>query len=387
MRKGIPMPLNIYTSNRMESLVEALTGVVAEPLTSPFTPEIIIVQSKGMQRWLAMELAKRFGVWANCKYPFPNDMIWRLFRAALPEIPDTSPFSPDAMIWRVMGLLPEFIAQKEFVQLQNYLTGDKDGLKCFQLAGKIADTFDQYTLFRPEMLLEWETGKKEDWQEILWRELVSDSSGLHRGRLKKEFCRQMEAGVPSGCGLPERISVFGISYLPKYHMEVLAAAALSTDVNLFLLSPTREYWADIASAKEKAHMTPEQRALRIEGNPLLASLGKLGRDFSDMVIEIGDVAATQEDLYDDPGRATLLQTIQSDILNLGGDDPGDGMRRIDPVDNSIQIHSCHSPVREIEVLHDNLLALLEKNEGLAPRDIVVMTPDIETYAPYISAVF
>src|SRR6266702_5026051 len=265
MRKGIPMPLNIYTSNRMESLVEALTGVVAEPLTSPFTPEIIIVQSKGMQRWLAMELAKRFGVWANCKYPFPNDMIWRLFRAALPEIPDTSPFSPDAMIWRVMGLLPEFIAQKEFVQLQNYLTGDKDGLKRFQLAGKIADTFDQYTLFRPEMLLEWEKGGGGEWQEILWREIAVSGKGQHRGRLKEEFCRQVEKGALGGNGVPERIAVFGISYLPTYHLDILAATARVMDVNLFLLSPTREYWADIVSERERARLVPDERAVRTIG--------------------------------------------------------------------------------------------------------------------------
>ena len=381
------MPLNIYTGNRMERLVETLADVVKEPLVSPFTPEYIIVQSKGMQRWLAMELAKCFGVWGNCNYPFPNDMIRRLFSAALPEIPESASFSPEVMIWRVMDLLPKFIDRKEFAQLQNYLTGDDDGLKLFQLAGKIADTFDQYTLFRPGMLLEWEAGKEEDWQDILWRELASQGLGQHRGRLKEEFCRRIGSGSSGGCGLPDRISVFGISYLPKYHMEVLAAAARSTEVNLFLLSPTREYWGDIASAREKARMSAEQRALRIEGNPLLASLGKLGRDFSDMVIEIGDFAATQEDHYSDPGSATLLRTMQSDILNLRGADPDVYPRQIDPIDNSVQIHSCHSPMREIEVLHDNLLAILEKHGGLAPRDIVVMTPDIETYAPYISAVF
>jgi exodeoxyribonuclease V gamma subunit len=380
------MPLNIYTGNRMECLVETLACVVKEPLASPFTPEYIIVQSKGMQRWLAMELAKRFGVWGNCEYPFPNDMIRLLFSSALPEIPDSPSFSPEVMIWRVMDLLPRFIDRKEFAPLQNYLTGDNDGLKRFQLAGKIADTFDQYTLFRPGMLLEWEAGKDEDWQNILWRELASQGSGLHRGRLKEEFCSRIGSGSYGGCGLPDRISVFGISYLPAYHMEVLAAAARTTEVNLFLLSPTSEYWGDIASAREKAHMSTGQRALRIEGNPLLASLGKLGRDFSDMVIEIGDFAANQEDRYEDPGGATLLRAMQSDILNLRGDDPGADPRQIDR-DNSVQIQSCHSPMREIEVLHDNLLAILEKHEGLAPRDIVVMTPDIETYAPYVSAVF
>jgi exodeoxyribonuclease V gamma subunit len=385
------MPLTIYTSNRMENLVEALANVVAEPLASPFAPEVIVVQSKGMQRWLAMELAGKLGIWANCDYPFPNKMVWQLFRRTLPSIPDTSFFTPEVMTWKIMGLLPGFLDREEFAPLRHYLDGDGEGLKRFQLAGRIADTFDQYTLFRPEMLLEWEEGGKTghggEWQECLWRELVSCGPSRHRGRLKEEFCRHVETGTLGGNGVPERIAVFGISYLPKYHMDILAATARGIEVNLFLLSPTREYWADIVSERVRARLASAERALWIEGNPLLASLGKLGRDFSDMVIEIGEVAASQEDLYDEPGGPSLLAAIQSDILNLRGAEDGTDERQIGPDDRSVQIHSCHSPMREIEVLHDNLLFLLENSNGLAPRDIVVMTPDIETYAPYISTVF
>ena len=181
------MPLKIYTSNRMENLVKALADIVAEPLASPFVPEEIVVQSKGMQRWLAMELARHFGVWANCNYPFPNSMVWRLFGIILQEIPDTSPFSPDVMTWKIMGILPEFLAREEFTPLRNYLEGDRDGLKRFQLAEKIADTFDQYTLFRPEMLLEWEAGMEGDWQAMLWRELAESGNrtapGTAQGRV------------------------------------------------------------------------------------------------------------------------------------------------------------------------------------------------------------
>jgi exodeoxyribonuclease V gamma subunit len=386
------MPLNIYTSNRMENLIAALAHVLREPLAAPLAPEVIVVQSKGMQRWVAMELAKHFGVWANCNYPFPNSMVWRLFSLVLPDVPDdAASFAPEVLTWKIMGLLPGFLDREEFAPLQHYLVGDKNGLKHFQLAERIADTFDQYTIFRPEMLLEWEaskeTGIRGDWQAVLWRALVTGSKGYHRGRLKDEFSRRMMTGMPVESGIPERITVFGISYLPKYHMEILATIARITDVNLFLLSPTREYWADIISSQAKARLTDEAGALRIEGHPLLASLGRLGRDFSDMVIEIGDVAAVQEDLYEDPGGVSLLQNIQRDILNLS--DPGKmtEKRPIDQHDRSIQIHSCHSPMREIEILYDNILALLERVEGLVPRDIVVMTPDIETYAPYISSVF
>ncbi len=381
------MSLKIFTGNRMEILVEAIAGVVDKAPASPFAPEVIVVQSKGMQRWLAMELAGRFGVWANCDFPFPNSMVRRLLQAVLPDVPDRSPFSPEVMAWRIMGLLPGFLGRKEFSPLKSYLADDRDGLKKFQLAAKIADTFDQYTLFRPEMLLEWENRRGGDWQEVLWRELAACSGGSHRGRLKEDFLRLITAAAPGSYDIPERISVFGISYLPKYHLEILAATALVTEVNLFLLSPAREYWADIVPEREIIRLTPEERSLRIEGNPLLASLGKLGRDFSDMVIEMGDAAEVQNELYIEPAETSLLGMMQSDILNLQGALIDEEKRQIDPDDGSVRINSCHSPMREVEVLYDNLLDLLENMEGLEPRDIVVMTPDIEKYSPYISAVF
>jgi exodeoxyribonuclease V gamma subunit len=376
--------LRIHTSNRMENLVESLAAVVARPLSSPFVPETIVVQSKGMQRWLAMELAGRFGVWANSIYPFPNAMIWRLFRSALPDLSDAYPFSPEILTWKIMARLPRFLQQPEFALLRGYLAGDVDGLKHFQLAEKIADTFDQYSLFRPEMLLEWERGEGGDWQSVLWRELAATGQGEHRGRLKEIFCRQLVSGMPVA-GLPERIAVFGISYLPSYHLEVLAAAARHTEINLFLLSPCREYWGDVAGRREQARMTADQRQLRMEGNPLLASLGRLGRDFSEMVVDLADLAAGQDDLYQEADGGTLLHQLQTDILNLRGGE--EAPRLIAAGDRTVQIHSCHSPLREIEVLHDQLLALLEGEPGLTPRDIVVMTPDIEGYAPYIATVF
>lgn len=383
------MPLNIYTSNRMENLVSALADVLAQPLSSPLTPEVIVMQSKGMQRWLAMELAERFGVWANCDYPFPNAMVWRLFGQLLPDIPESSLFSSEVMTWRIMGLLPPFLENEAFSPLRRYLAGERQALKQFQLAEKIADSFDQYTLFRPDMLLAWEAGEwqdHEEWQALLWRALVGEGEGRHRGRLKQEYCRAVESGGVSGNAVPERIALFGISYLPTYHMEVLAATARITEVNLFLLSPTREYWSDIISSRAMARLAAEERPLRYEGNPLLASLGKLGRDFSDMTIQISDLARVQEDLYQDPGEDSLLHTIQSQILNLTGTGEG-GRRPVGDDDRSIQIHSCHSALREIEVLHDNILSLLEREEGLEPRHILVMTPDIESYAPYVATVF
>ncbi len=384
------MPLNLYTSNRMEVLVDTLAKALKKPLASVFDQEVIVVQSRGMQRWLSMELAKRFGVWANGRYPFPNAMVQELFEMHFSEKPDTSLFKPDVMSWRIMRLLPELLETEPFGTLRRYLSDDGEGLKLFQLSEKIADTFDQYTLYRPEMLSEWEAGQAEqrgeEWQPVLWRRLTGEG-GMHRGKLKEHFCREFVHSSPGVEEFPERITLFGISYLPKFHLDLLSAVAGVREVNLFLLSPTHEYWGDILSRKAIAALPDEERSLRTEGNPLLASLGRIGRDFSDMIIDIADSAYHQDELYEDPGDDCLLHALQCDILNLSGTGEEGKLRTLDPKDRSLRIHSCHSPLREVEVLYDNILDMLDDNPALTPRDIVVMTPEIETYSSYISAVF
>ena len=385
------MALNLFTSNRMEVLVDALASTLREPPTSPFTKEVIVVQSKGMQRWLSMQLASHYGVWANGHYPFPNAMVQELFEKFFSPAPDSSSFTPEVMAWKIMRLLPALLDSTPFAPLLHYLADDHNGLKRFQLSEKIADTFDQYTLYRSEMLGRWEAAlpeaPEEAWQAVLWQQMTLGNDGQHRGKLKEIFCRQRDFTAQEKKDVPERIALFGISYLPKFHLDILSTVSRVTEVNLFLLSPTREYWGDIISKKASARLSAPERALRSEGNPLLASLGTIGRDFSEMIIDLSDEAFIHEENYIDPGESTLLHALQSDILNLSGTGEEGVKRTLDTLDRSLWIHSCHSPLREIEILHDNILSLLQQDKELSPRDIVVMTPDIETYSPYISSVF
>ncbi|OPY64318.1 MAG: RecBCD enzyme subunit RecC [Syntrophorhabdus sp. PtaU1.Bin050] len=373
----------LYTSNRLESLCDALAGVVGEPLPSPLTSEVIIVQSRGMERWLSMELARRFGVWMNCRFPFPNRFVWEMFKFILSDVPDISMFSPQTIVWRIMGLLPEYLDRPAFDVLLNYLSTDGSNLKRFQLSERIADVFDRYAVYRPEMVLRWEMGKDEDWQAQIWRALVSGQQEEHRAALWSSFIGRLGAGEVTSKGLPERISIFGVPVLPHYHFEALYALASIIDIHFFLMSPTKEYWADIVPPDR---MGPEaSRNLYFEtGNPLLASMGKLGKDFFAMILtrECEEFSS-----FDDPGNGCLLTSIQSDILNLYERPAGGAKTEIRPDDESVQVHSCHSPMREIEVLYDSLLDLFSSHDDLTPKDIIVMTPDIDTYAPYITAVF
>uniref|UniRef100_A0A831U1N0 Exodeoxyribonuclease V subunit gamma n=1 Tax=Geobacter metallireducens TaxID=28232 RepID=A0A831U1N0_GEOME len=379
------MPLSLYSSNRMEHLVNRLAEVLRRPLADPLAPEVIVVQSKGMQRWLSMELAREAGVWANGVFPFPNAFVWDLFRKVLPELPAASPFDPAVLSWRVMGLLPGLLDQPAFAPLAGYLAGGQRELKLYQLAGKIADTFDQYTIFRPDMIARWERGGESHWQAILWRELAGEGLGLHREAVRREFFRRLARGEADTALFPERITVFGISYLPQFHLDVFRRLADFTEVNLFVMGPCREYWADILPERIIARLSPREREARIEGNPLLASLGLLGKEFSDTLVELGATAGGDTDLYGEAPDTTLLGMVQNDILRLEGS--GGGKRPVKGSDRSVLLSSCHSPMREVEVLHDTLLNLFASSDDLTPRDILVMTPDIETYAPYISAVF
>jgi len=385
----------VFCSNHLEILAEQLAQVVREPLSDPFSPETIVVQSSGMQRWVSMELARHNGISANCHFPFPNRFLNDLFAGMDPDLPEKSLFDPAVLTFRIMGLLPECLENPDFQSLRTYLAGDEKKLKLYQLAEKIADRFDQYLVFRPDMIFNWEAGRADHWQAVLWRKLSAGIKARHRAALRNDlvdWIRSQSSGIRN---LPERLSVFGISYLPPFHLEALAELSERIPVYFYLMSPCREYWADIVSAKESARFqrkladrptTRDVAALHLEsGNRLLASLGALGRDFFKR-ISAADFSIDER--FRDPGRSSLLTAIQSELLNLtesGGAESSkpDGFQ----ADRSIRIHSCHSPMREVEVLYDHLLEMLESDPGLMPKDIVVMTPDIETYAPYIQAVF
>jgi exodeoxyribonuclease V gamma subunit len=380
--------LKLYTSNSLESLRDALASVVEEPLPSPLEREVIVVQSKGMERWLSMELAKKFGIWMNCRFPFPNTFVREMFTVFIHDIPDISQYTPQVTTWSIMRLLPDYLNMPGFEVIKNYLAQGTDHLKRLQLSERIADVFDTYSVYRPEMVLRWDegsqgTGQSERWQAELWRGLFKNGMGKHRAGILRDFLKLLASWKDKPAGLPERISVFGIPALPRYHFEVINVLASLVDVHLFLLSPTKEYWADIVPEKKIATQSTGEDLHFEVGNQLLASMGKLGRDFFSMFVNRN---YEESPSFKEPGRESLLAWLQSDILNL----TTRGIEQkiaIDSQDRSVQVHSCHSPMREVEVLYDHLLDFFESRPGLTPKDILVMTPDIEAYAPYITAIF
>jgi len=402
--------LNIFTSNRMEILAEQLARIVREPLPSPLTPEIIVVQSKGMARWTSMALAEHNGICANSFFPFPNTFLHEMFKIVIPDLPDESFFDPLTLTSRIMKILPECIQLSGFESLKQYLIDDDMGMKLFQISRKIADLFDQYMVFRPEMIFHWDNGKEHHWQARLWRKLSSGEKHLHRAGIRKTFLEKLRNSPHQTYNFPKRVSIFGISYLPLFHLEAIIEISKFIQVNLFFMNPCKEYWGDIVSDRETRKFKNTYDRTRVteknlyleQGNRLLASMGILARNFFSM---ISDLNCDVVELFDESQVVTILEKIQSDIFHLIDRQgyPGPSAINSEPIaasspphadypplsdmDTSIRIHSCHSPMREIEVLYDNLLDMMEEDPDLLPKDIVVMTPDIDLYAPLVHAVF
>jgi exodeoxyribonuclease V gamma subunit len=385
--------LTLFTGNRLENLAERLSEVLKTPLPSPLTPEIVLVQSQGMGKWISLELARRLKICANIHFPFPNHFVAGVFRQVLPELEETALFDPEIMAWRIMKILPPLLEKEGFEALFHYLSEGPSDVKLFQLSRRVADLFDQYLLFRPKMIFLWEKGKEDHWQAVLWREMTQGIEEKHRAALQKKFLERIRSSVIRPETLPRRMAVFGISALPLFHVEMLAALSRFMEVNLFLMNPCREYWGNLLTRRETHQVKERARGRPLppgslhlpQGNSLLASLGRLGQDFFEMILNFDP---REEEGPVDPGQKTLLTCLQQDILFLRERGPGEEEKKeVDPADLSIQIHSCHSPLREVEVLQDLLLSLFEADPGLLPKDVMVMTPDIKTYAPYIQGVF
>ena len=300
--------LKLFTGNKLETLAGQLAQLLSNPTPNALEPEIIVVQSQGIQRWVSMELARRLGICANCRFPFPNAFVQDIFSRVLPGLIEREKnfFDPGILTWKIMQLVPGLLDRPAFAGLRAYLDGDRLGLKSFQLAQRIARTFDQYQVFRPEMIIQWEQGDfrsgtpEERWQFELWREIAQTTPDLNRASSREKFFEWVKNPTVEKENLPQRVFVFGISSLPRFHLEILAALGRLIEVNLFLMKPSLK---PVSSEDE----------LPGEGkNSLLEYMGTPGLEF----FAAGqDLAGTVKEFFHDPGESTLLSCLQSDNLH------------------------------------------------------------------------
>lgn len=397
--------LFIHTSNQLEQLKNQYATIVKTPLSDVFTKETVVVQNAGMGRWLSMEIAQLLGISANTKFPFPAEFMWGLLRLVSPDIPEHSQCAPDTLRFHIFEELSNNF--DDYPELHHYIFNRKSDdvkedanptglnqLSVWELSCQTARLLDQYLFYRSEWIQAWEDNNAQNpnddknchsnhWQARLWNRCVKDKNLLHWLALQKQFSKNIESIDTSE--LPERIIFFSMSALSPGYVELLGVIAQKTDIHILIINPCEdEYWGDIKSPKSHAKSDKETQSYTDIGNPLLASLGKQGQDFLEKLLDIPYQEVINIKSEENTQNNNLLSQIQHDIYKL--EEPKQHQHLLKR-DGSILFNSCHTAMREVEVLHDQILAQLDNDEELLPSDIVVMMPDIEKYAPYIESVF
>jgi exodeoxyribonuclease V gamma subunit len=385
------------------------------------------------------------GIAAAMNINLPGRFHWQAYRAVLGNLPETSPFDKNLLSWRLLRLLPTLLAEPEFEALRHFLSDDSGQRKQFQLAQRLADLLDQYQIYRADWLQDWARGvnqitrqnlhaampDEQSWQAELWRRLLNDiapeARNSGRAQIHQQFLQACQQLTPDNRppGLPRRVVVFGISSLPRQSLETLAAIARCTQVLLCVHNPCSHYWGDIIEphTAQRLFARPYKRQpprpdmpqvsdngsqdsnnatfddLFLRGNPLLAAWGKQGRDYIRLLDEHDQRADYEQlfqdnklniDLFDAPVEIDLLSRIQGDIFHLRSLDEARAAHtaiKTDTKNTGLGFHIAHSAQREVEILQDHLLDLFAADPTLRPRDILVMVPDINQFAPHIQAVF
>ncbi|MDN5932463.1 MAG: exodeoxyribonuclease V subunit gamma, partial [Pseudonocardia sp.] len=251
-------------------------------------------------------------------------------------------------------------------------------------ARAVAELFASYAAHRPEMLLAWLHGADAPgdlgWQSELWRR-VRARLGVPgpAERLLDAAAALRES--PQRAGLPPRLSVFGPTRLTTEHRTVLAALAAHREVHLWLPHPSPALWERVRAMAPAAvpHRRADTTAAAVT-HPLLSSLGRDVRELQ-LGLLTADPGFTDHH-HPAPGPPpTLLGALQRELRD-------DQVPTVPTAtDHSVQVHSCHGAHRQVEVLREVVLGLLAADPTLEPRDVLVMCPDIETFAPLISASF
>jgi len=417
------MPVEVYEATRFESLWRRFEHTVREPLSSVLAPEIIVVPAQGWSVWFQRELIRTRRCLALLRFqPFGQWMAELLAGILGPEL---APYRErDTLVWEVAACLPGLIPDESFGAVRAWLFAESstlDPLRLIDLSRCIAELFDRYLLQRPELIAAWEQGQDwfnplevapadAVWQRKLWQKITQRRPFRSVQAMTDDLARLLDEGTGS---LPERVSIWHAGALSPVHLRFLETIGRHTVVRLFLLVPASTYWGDMRGRRQLLRQLRDSSLTLRQFcdlhhldvlHPLLSSMGSLSRRQQMLLVDCdGEPWQFQEVVEDEsaadlvgnrplessgsphqeePSPASLLRELQSDLHAAFEPE-----RRPLPDDGSIRVHSCHSALREIEVLHTELRAAFESDLTLMPEDVVVLTPDLEAIAPLVQAVF
>jgi exodeoxyribonuclease V gamma subunit len=399
--------LHLFQSNRHETLADALLDdLAAFPARGgPWVPRQIIVPSAALRRRLELDIAERHGICANVEFAYLAQWLWAQIGRVL-DVPLRSPFAPDRLVWRCYRLLAEAPGRAPWLaspRLAAYLSASDDAMR-YELAQRIATVLDHYLTYRPEWLAAWQAGESvlagdgaprvteaarddERWQAALWRALLEELSdgGMPPAHRFLGATRHFDLDTVARARWPESVSVFALPTMPPLHIALLRELSRWIDVRIYALNPCREFWFDIVTeAHAEALDAAGRRDYQQVGHPLLAEWGRQTQAQLHMLHELTESAASSDaSRYAENPGPTWLARIQNAILDL---QPEDAFGE-PPPEHGIEVHVCHSLARQLEVLHDRLLAWFDADDSLLPSDVLVAVPDLAAAGPLIDAVF
>lgn len=396
------MAIKLQVSNSLNELSKAMFIDIRERNIGVFQLNYLVTQTDGMNSWLKLQMASALGIAANYRFLKPNDLINEVYNILGGDY--LQPLSAESQSWLLFKLLAEREFMQRFPAIAEYYStdGPDKELKRMALAEKVADLFDQYQIYRPEIIRAWNKESlnevsNDEWQKYLWikakqisRDRLPDKTVMGNfilGELQRpEQQARLREAIPV-------LHIFGLSVITDFHIQLFYEIGLHTDIGFFLLNPAPGvYWFEdrsekyVAMMKRKGYADPSETAF---GNSLLTSWGNVVQNTFGLLFKHDELLNTYEEIdVTEPVPDSLLHKIQQDVFLNRDNEERESLSVEDIKDGSIIINSCYTPAREVEVLYNYLVHLVDqKHEKLSARDIVVMVSDIDTYAPYIKAVF
>ena len=397
------MTLHVHRADRADALVRGLGTLLAEVPADPFTPDLVAVPSKGVERWITQSLAAVLGtvdgdgVCANVHFPSPARVVATALTAGTGVDPRDDPWSEHRLVWVLLDVVDRCAREPWCVTLGRHLgllDGQVDQGRRVAVAQRLAALLAGYAAQRPAMLRDWAAGRDTDgtgaplepdltWQAELWRRVRAAVGAASPAERLEPACDRLRDD-PGLVDLPGRLSVFGPTRMTTEQLVVLDALAVHRDVHLWLPHPSPALWAAVAGAGAGAGPRREDPTADLARHPLLRSCARDARELQLRLASTwGDRTVDHDVATPRPTEHTLLGRLQRDLR----DDRPPTAGPATPGDRTVQVHACHGRQRQVEVLREAVLGLLADDATLEPRDVVVMCPDIESYAPLVAAAF
>lgn len=398
------MAIYLNVSNSLKTLFSSLSSNLSAEDAGVFTPVRVVTQTDGINNWIRYKYAEEAGVTANIQFSKTNDIIYKIYRWMHPEA--VPALDRASMIWLIYDCLNQQEFFSRFPDKADYVKNDQ--VKQIALAMQMADLFDQYQVYRHDLISQWNENidhihTTKDWQQYLWLALKNKIGDrfLDRPQISSQLINSLK-NPENHQLLRERLHklhFFGIAIITPYYLELFRLLSEITDIYFYLLNPCPEHpWMDTVTEKQIALIRtgrkptiPEDYLLK--GNDLLLHWGRVLKESFYLLVERDDFVNAYT-VLDQPAFSekpkTLLHKIQSDIYHNAAAEARHPVLKSDISDQSLVINGCFTPVREVEVLYNFLIRKLSDEQNKKPtgvKDILVLVSDIDAYAPIIHAVF